>query len=461
MNELYTAAKQLRPTMVGFALLVALEQYIHFRWPYQGPQEVVAFFGIQIVVLGILAVVFRFRPVPRILESVASIAASFVVAVVLIYAATGRPLAFGPLLLCGAVFAILYLPWFRALGNLGTRQAFVAVFGSQIVAGVIGAASAPLPASVKPIVFAACALGSSVCAVDASRETPAALPASSYEKGDRREPSQYAVLLFLFGISAGYFNQGGSGLPPIGSEGYFALWSAGSAVLAACCVALVLKQRVEPSLNLVWRLFVVIILACCLGMQAFPDVPSAQAVISCIVCMLRTTAINVFTLAMVDIARYARWNASAVLCGGYALSIFSFLLPEAVGIVAQRPLSSIPGFWIIAFAVISCSLLLVRERDFSTARVFAELCEPAKPVSAYDAMEAQCVKTAQRYGLSKRETEILRYLSTGRTRTYIAEALFISESTVASHSKRIYQKLGVHSKRELMELVDSIDTGAR
>lgn len=461
MNELHAVIRQLRPTVSGFALLVALEQYMHFQWPYQGPREMVGFFGVQVVVLGLLAVSFRFKPIPRVVESIASVAASFAVAVFLVYAVTERPLASGSSLLCGAVFAVLYLPWFRALGSLDTKQAFLVVFGSQVAAGLIGAASAFLPTSVKSVFFAVCALGSSVCAVDASRAACAALPESSYEKGSRREPLQYAILLFLFGVSAGYFNQSDSGSAFAGSEGYFALWSAGSAALALGCIALVLKQKIEPSLNLVWRLFVVVILACFLGMQAFPGVPPAQAAIDCIVCMLRTTAINVFTLAMVDVARYARWNATATLCGGYALSIFSFLLPEVAAIVAQKPLSSLSGFWIVVFAVVSCSLLLVRERDFSTARVFAELCGPAKPVSAYDAMETQCAKTAQRYGLSKREAEVLRYLSTGRTRAYIAEALFISESTVASHSKRIYQKLGVHSKRELMELVDSADLGPR
>lgn len=421
----------------------------------------VGFFGVQIAVLCIMVVVCRFGRFPRVLESAASLAASLAIAFFLVYSATERPLTSTYPLLCGVVFAFLYLPWFRALGCLETKQAFVVVFGSQIVAGLIGVFSVLLPTGIKSVAFAMCALGSSICAADASRTPPASPPESSYAKGDRRELLQYAILLVLFGIAAGYFNQADSGSEFFGPEVYFALWSAGSTISAFGCIALVLKQKIEPSLNLVWRLFVVVILACFLGMQAFPGIPFAQALIGSIVCVLRTTAVNVFTLAMLDVARYTRWNASTVLCGGYALSIFSFLLPEVAAIIAQRPLSSIPGFWVIVFAVVSCSLLLVRERDFSAARVFAELCGPTKPVSAYDAMEVQCARTAQKYGLSKREAEVLRYLSTGRTRAYIAEALFISESTVASHSKRIYQKLGVHSKRELMELVDSADLKIR
>ena len=35
----------------------------------------------------------------------------------------------------------------------------------------------------------------------------------------------------------------------------------------------------------------------------------------------------------------------------------------------------------------------------------------------------------------------------------ISERLFVSENTVKSHAKRIYQKLGIHSKRELRAMV--------
>lgn len=41
----------------------------------------------------------------------------------------------------------------------------------------------------------------------------------------------------------------------------------------------------------------------------------------------------------------------------------------------------------------------------------------------------------------------------GRSKSYIAETLFISENTVRSHSKHIYQKLGVHSKQEVLDLL--------
>ena len=45
-------------------------------------------------------------------------------------------------------------------------------------------------------------------------------------------------------------------------------------------------------------------------------------------------------------------------------------------------------------------------------------------------------------------------LCQGRTRAYIAETLYLSENTVRGHVKRIYTKLDVHSKQELIDLVE-------
>lgn len=57
--------------------------------------------------------------------------------------------------------------------------------------------------------------------------------------------------------------------------------------------------------------------------------------------------------------------------------------------------------------------------------------------------------------LSRREHEVFSLLSRGYTARRIAQELYISESTVQTHVKRIYAKCGVHSKQELIELVHS------
>lgn len=50
--------------------------------------------------------------------------------------------------------------------------------------------------------------------------------------------------------------------------------------------------------------------------------------------------------------------------------------------------------------------------------------------------------------LSNRELEVMKLLAVGKKNEEIAEALFISENTVKTHLKRIYEKMSVNSREE-------------
>lgn len=69
------------------------------------------------------------------------------------------------------------------------------------------------------------------------------------------------------------------------------------------------------------------------------------------------------------------------------------------------------------------------------------------------AFDEACAVLADRHGLSKREREVFGYLVQGYTSPYIAKALFISDSTVRSHTKSIYRKFEASSRTNLIEIV--------
>lgn len=48
---------------------------------------------------------------------------------------------------------------------------------------------------------------------------------------------------------------------------------------------------------------------------------------------------------------------------------------------------------------------------------------------------------------------MLELIARGRNRQYVAEKLVTSEGTAKTHIKRIYAKLGIHSREELLDLV--------
>jgi len=69
-------------------------------------------------------------------------------------------------------------------------------------------------------------------------------------------------------------------------------------------------------------------------------------------------------------------------------------------------------------------------------------------------LQQRCDQLRERYGLSEREVEVLRYLSRGYSQVYIAKELYISENTVRTHTRHIYTKMGIESREELLSLID-------
>ncbi len=65
------------------------------------------------------------------------------------------------------------------------------------------------------------------------------------------------------------------------------------------------------------------------------------------------------------------------------------------------------------------------------------------------------------YGLSEREASVMAYLAKGRSIAFAAEKLSLSQNTVKTYAKTLYKKLGVHSRQELMDLLDAHGDASR
>lgn len=67
--------------------------------------------------------------------------------------------------------------------------------------------------------------------------------------------------------------------------------------------------------------------------------------------------------------------------------------------------------------------------------------------------ESELKRFFEKYNISKREEDILQLMLKGKSNKEIEEELFISIKTVSNHVYRIYQKLGVKNRLELLHLV--------
>ena len=78
--------------------------------------------------------------------------------------------------------------------------------------------------------------------------------------------------------------------------------------------------------------------------------------------------------------------------------------------------------------------------------------EPQEPARPY---KKKCSQAAENYGLTPKETEVLFYLAKGRNAKFISDQLFIAERTTKTHIYHIYQKMGIHSQQELINIVET------
>jgi DNA-binding CsgD family transcriptional regulator len=73
-----------------------------------------------------------------------------------------------------------------------------------------------------------------------------------------------------------------------------------------------------------------------------------------------------------------------------------------------------------------------------------------------DRLSKRCAVLKRLYLLSTREAEVVEHIARGNSVARIAEMLAVSENTVRTHSKRIYNKLAIHKRQELLDLLDEV-----
>ena len=62
---------------------------------------------------------------------------------------------------------------------------------------------------------------------------------------------------------------------------------------------------------------------------------------------------------------------------------------------------------------------------------------------------------AEAFALTARETEVMALFAKGRSSSFIAEEFCVSNNTIRSHILHLYAKCDVHSRQELITLIDA------
>ncbi|MDR1014334.1 MAG: helix-turn-helix transcriptional regulator [Coriobacteriales bacterium] len=214
---------------------------------------------------------------------------------------------------------------------------------------------------------------------------------------------------------------------------------------------LCLLRLEKPLLPLIYQVFLPILAALLILLNSFPEPSLPHG--------LGTAGIYVFfgIIGLLSLAAFvAAANAGEFpvpLIFGSAIAAFC-----VVSLVGLR-LGSIPvisdNFEAVLLVLSTLYfLLLVLWPGLRAWRMMFTPSEDASAHTLYENLESRCEELSTQGALSRRESEIMLYIGRGYSPAYIAKKLFLSDSTVRSHVKNIYRKLGVHSRQDLLQLID-------
>ena len=132
------------------------------------------------------------------------------------------------------------------------------------------------------------------------------------------------------------------------------------------------------------------------------------------------------------------------------------LIPDTL-ITPKYLTSGVLMFAMVAYIVLTARIRLRADNtiDADWPEVQHEVVSEEFGMSAPADDEKALRAVSETFGLTAREEEILALMCRGRNVPAIADTLLLSTHTVRGYVKNLYQKCDVHSRQELLNLVDS------
>lgn len=156
-------------------------------------------------------------------------------------------------------------------------------------------------------------------------------------------------------------------------------------------------------------------------------------------------------------------GALAVAAWGTGVGSLGSVVGAELGVLSNQlvegnpaGLLAVSGVLLVLFA----GYVIIGLKSFSFKAVIDGVT-PAQPDEGAQQAETEpmrfsrcCDEIAERFHFTPREREVFELLARGRNREYIQEKLVVSRNTVKVHVRHIYEKAGIHSHQELIDLVE-------
>ena len=145
-----------------------------------------------------------------------------------------------------------------------------------------------------------------------------------------------------------------------------------------------------------------------------------------------------------------------------AFTLVGGAVSGGIGALAGDSAGSLVVTGIICVLLVASFVFLFSRRELSSRWGIKVLeGQPLDQAASRDALLAStCDAVTQRYRLTSREDEVLRELARGKDTAAIAQNLLIAPGTLRAHTRHIYEKIGIHSREELYEVL-GLEVGVR
>lgn len=431
--------------------------------------------------LALLAAALRGTPVRRtmkIASGISSVLAPPGVILLTVGPALGIPSA-GPIGLVGWIpigvsDALLIVGWLSFYHHMDLRRAIISICLSSILCVPVLSLVNAVPGAASTVLVCALPILSALVLRLACRAldpllSPAGAPDPAPDKCAPRDstvahPRRFGhlgrviALIASFGLAFGTmqafsYTEGGIVIP---------FWLRAVSICLGTVLALVVNLTFGTSRSSAIFRIALPLIAC--GFLVTPLAPEGSAIAGCLVIVgfrlfdIQSITILLRACALHDLPPVPTFCVGrlANVLGIFGGWVFVFAMAQLVALDVTA-FASINAILLLLLMVTSGTLLDVDGDDASEAQ--APGAGPGN-TAASEAMptggrwKRQCDLVATQYGLSPRETEVLKLLAKGRDAAYIATVFVISPSTAKTHVHNVYKKLEIHSQQELISLVE-------
>lgn len=361
--------------------------------------------------------------------------------------------------------------WTAAYVRLGMRQAVLYGFLSLALGSLGGLALSFVPEATGLTVSMLMPAIALLCYQRALKADVGAQPAP--EPVYNREPRTTMLFIFgglaVFGLALGVARGFPAGEPVPMDALQRIVHQVGVVVISLFIIWWAIVRRKRLSFSFLWRIEIMLVAAGMLMLSVFPGHFTGLAI--AVVNIADTLMLGVLWVTLQDVARRTTVDVYAVYGFAWAARVLARdvgrVLVMALGAAGLSSYAVTAVVGIVVFALAASMAILLSDGIPRTRPLFAEDAAPVirkRPEPAPRSEPEPAPRHVEAAGwlrdafdLSDREAEVAALIAQGRSKTYIAEQLFLSENTVRTHAKNAYAKAGVHSKQELMDLLQARD----